>query len=322
MSIPEPQTSAPPEFEYCTLQMLRDEGMCIAELPDKRAKMLIRLASRRINEVTSQWFSPVRRFFRVRGRHNPFAHLENLIPIVKIEQLAIGYPGQDIVVPDFSYIHTPGRRIIELNRRIKNYTTPLAQRVTAGMYGIRDPIFPQGPEVVKITGVFGWLENYDEAESKVVGLVEAGDTDVIVDNLTGWEVGSVAVFDGVRNKIAMVSGIDSALMTLKFDPLDFDVPDNSMIHCYGRVPMAIQRACQLVVHDKVKNMSDFIREEEGVERRILNESTEGYSYSIQPITPQREKHLGGPLGGINSTGNLEADMLLSAYVAPVYVGYA
>jgi hypothetical protein len=289
------------EFDYCTIKMLRDEGLTVTELPDSRARDLIRLAGRMINRITDQWFAPVVGRFKVDGRGTPFAHLDNLIPIPLLNTVETGgVGGEDFEVVDADdYVHERGKRIVEMIGATAR--------------------FPRTPLGVTLDGAFAWLEDLKDVTTAVTAPVASGATDVPVASTTGFRVGDQVIFG---NEAVMVSEIPSPIL-LKFDPLEFAIASGATARTLGRTPLEIRRACILIVNDRLAKISedDAAIIEQDIQSRIVSESIEGYSYSL--AAPSDEKKAGTESGGgQNTSGNAAADDLLSGFVTPVlYLGY-
>lgn len=290
-----------PEFEYCTIKMLRDEGITVAELPDPRARELIRLVSLMINRLTDQWFSPVKGEFKVDGRHAPMVHLDNMVPIVKLGSVATGgVGGEAIDVLDVDdYVHVRDKRIVEL-------------------IGTRAR-FPSTPLGVILGGIFGWLEGAKDVVTTTTAVVASGAVLVPVVSTAGFRVGDQVLFGF---DVAMVSEIPDAT-TLKFDALEFAVANGAEVRTCGRTPLEIRRACILLVNDKLSLVSEEAEDamEEEIESRIVSESVEGYSYSLAPPSDEQKKGSEGG-GGLPTSGNKQVDDILQGFVCPMlYMGY-
>lgn len=287
-----------PEFAYLTLKQVRDAGIAVADLPDVRALELIRLCSLIINRLTDQWFSPVKGSFKVDGRGTAFAHLDNFIPIVELESVETGGVGgeDEVVVDQDEYAWVRDGRYVEL----------LGPRAK----------FPVTPLGTILNGIFGWLESPKDVTTTVTAGVASGATSVPVTSTAGFRVGDQVLFGA---EVAMVSEIPDGT-TLKFDPLDFALSAGAEARTLGRTPMEIQRACLLMVADRRLTVTD--EEEADIESRIQSESVEGYSYSLAAPKSDEKRGLEAG-GGAPTTGNSEADDLLSGYVFNgMYLGYA
>lgn len=290
-----------PEFEYCTIKMLRDEGITVTELTDLRARELIRLTSRIINRLTDQWFSPVKGEFKVDGRGTPFAHLDNMVPILKLEAVKTGGVGGeaiDVLDPD-DYVHARDKRLVEL----------IGDRAR----------FPRIPLGVILEGIFGWLEGEKDVTTTTTAVVASGATSVMVASTAGFKVGDQVLFG---YEVAMVSEIPSPT-ELKFDPLEFAFASGGEIQNCGRTPLEIRRACIMLVHDRMVLISEesAAAVEADIESRIVSESVEGYSYSLAAPSGEQTRGVEGG-GGMPTSGNKQVDDILQGFVCPVlYMGY-
>jgi len=290
-----------PEFEYCTVKMLRDEGITTTELPDNRARSIIRLTSRMINRLTDQWFSPVKGDFKVDGRRVPMVHLDNLVPIIELDNVKLGgVAGEPIELVDpTEFVHVRDKRIVEL----------VGERAR----------FPRLPLGVILTGIFGWLEREKDVKTTLTAAAAIDAETVAVVSSAGFQVGDQVLFGF---DVAMVSEVPDGV-SLKFDKLEFAWPIGGEIRTLGRTPLEIRRACILLVNDMMETISaeeDSAHEEE-IESRIVSESVEGYSYSLAAPTSEHKKGSEGG-GGNPTSGNSIVDDILQGFVTPVlYMGY-
>jgi hypothetical protein len=289
-------------FRYVTVDMLRAEGMDAAMLPDDRAKDLILYVSNWINWLTQQWFLPVRAYARVEGRGSCIAHLPNFVPILELFSLRIAKENLfDVTLPEVSYNLKP--RMVQM------------LSYNAGL--------PWNPRFVTLDGVFGWLEdNFQPLYTKLAAPVASGDRVISLVSTAGIRVGDslligknpypdsdAAVVDAIRgNEIAV-------------DAVRCTCAAGDTVTRYGYVPRPIQWATMLLVRDKVtqiglRGTEDDRDSPRWFADRLQSESVEGYSYSLAGLPVAY-----GPGGGAWTTGNPEADDLLTQYSCPMlYVG--
>lgn len=287
-----------PEFLYTTVKKIRDAGIPATELPDAQALELIKLCGLIINRLTDQWFAPVAGSFKLDGRGTPFAHLDNFIPIAVLTAVEVGGIGGNTptLVENTEYAWIRDKRIVEL----------LGDTAT----------FPKTPLGTSLTGVFGWLESPKDVSTTVTAPVASGATSVFVASTVGFKVGDQVLFG---NEAVPISEIPSTL-ELKFDALEFAIATGATARTLGRTPMEIQRACTLLVADRRLSIPD--EEEADIASRIQSESTEGYSYSLAPLSSEDKQGLEGG-GGQPTSGNAAVDDILQRYTYDgLYLGYA
>lgn len=297
-----------PDFEYLTIKQLRDEDITVVELPDARAKQLIKYYSSRINTLTNQWFQPNRLRTRVDGRNCALAHLPNFIPILVLDKLQVGVPdGQEFDVQSDSYVLQPNSnplvlpRVVELIGPSVGGGVPLVLRVPFLVQegGVRNG-FPRTPQAVVLDGVFGWIEDKKAVTTDVIGLLTApagspATVEIPVLSTAGFRRGDTLVFPG--NYVAILRDILTTPNRLVIEEPDFTISMADKIEDFGRVPLQIQRAMMLLINRFMSLISVETTAEATMEALIKSESVEGYSYSRDSLTPEQEKKLGGPGSG-------------------------
>lgn len=330
------------EFEYTTIKALRDEDITVAELSDARARNLIRYVSQRINTLTSQWFQGQRLRTRVDGRGCSLAHLPDFIPIVKLDKLQVGtIEGSEFDVTREAYVLQPYSRprVVELiSSVVSGGGIALALKVPFLVQegGIGGGAFPRTPQAVVLDGVFGWLESLKDVSAITQGgvlavpavpVVPPAEPDpplveVEVDTVTGFRVGDTLLFPG--NMVAIIREvIGGPPPKLRFEAIDFAVPAGTKIENFGRVPLEIQRATILIINRTLRAIGSGSASDADLESRITSESVEGYSYSASAPGASGATRSGGPGAGENTSGDPEADDILSQFVAPdLYLGAA
>jgi len=297
-----------PYFEYCTVQDLRDAGVSVDKIADDALRNLIRIASARINKFTGQWFAPIIGDQYVDGQSSPRVWLPNLVPIVKLTAIAIisnqSARKPTLVLPDrreFGPISLTDVGISRNGRFVEFIVTESgtlfvfsSQRVSAS-----ELLFPEGVKNVKLTGVFGWLEDLKELEVEVQANAAVGDSKIVVDDATGWDTGDWAVFPD--NEIQMVTGVkhgDNELLFLgDAEKLKVAVTTGDKIKTYGRSLLLIRectvRLAARAAGDRAKLSGTINGADDPTALAIISERTDNYSYRKDPRLVSQAIQAGG-----------------------------
>lgn len=319
-----------PYFEYCTIQDLRDEGITPQECPDARALTVIRRASAKINIFTSQWFAPVVGEQLVDGQNSRMVWLPNYVPIQKLAAIEVLPARTARVGPRF----LPDRRVYEIslsdvelarnNRVVELIGDVTANTLFPGQwYGnnLEEAWFPEGRRNVKLTGVFGWLEDEKDVSSTVVGDWALRSPKIEIDDASEWAEGDVCVFPDGSSQI--VTGVKLSANELYFQTdglkLKTAVTDGQTLATYGRIPQLIRYAAIRLVAKMYPRVGDSSEQEDLISQAIVSEKTDNYSYKLDASLLRERIE-----AGANSTGDTEVDSILSQMVdeIPVYVGFA
>lgn len=307
-------------FAYVTVAQVRGAGIPDSGdggIADGPLRELIRLVSHWINQLTDQWFLPVRLREKTDGSDSSVARIPNLIPILELFSLTMEKQGLfSIPMPDVAY-QVKQRYVMMLDWRTR---------------------LPMMPHFIVLDGVFGWLvDDYVKAKTTLTAALNVVDADVAAGTKTA-EVASTAGI-AVRDTIlfgndpeplsypAIVIGVPDATH-IEFAPVvPFSLPVGVRASRYGRIPDMIQHCTMLLIRDKIMNgwgrigYWDTSEAPFGIGTRLNSESVEGYSYSLTPM-----KVINGPGGGERTTGNAEADDILSTFTwnagGGLFVGYA
>lgn len=302
-------------FAYVTVPQARTAGIKdmaadpIFGIDDDRLRGLIRDMSHKINRLTDQWFLPIRLREKVDGNRSSVARMPNLIPILELFSLRAERTGLiSLTYPSVAY-QVKQRYVMMVTRNVR---------------------LPEYPHFIVLDGVFGWLADDFVARRTTLALPASSLTSPIsVVDATKIRVGDTIVIGAEpepKSFHAIVEAVDisGSPHTLTFDPAlvppDADVPAGAPVVKYGRVIDDIQRACLLMVRDRVQKIGDIDTAESpfGIGTRLNSESVEGYSYSLTPM-----KAIHSHAGGSWTSGNAEVDDILQAYSTPsMYVGYA
>lgn len=319
-----------PNFEYCTIDDLRNEGITTQECTDERAIRLIRIASAKINAFTSQWFAPIVGDQYVDGQNSRMVWLPNYVPVLKLSAISI-LPDRTARVGPY---YLPDRRIYELelsdvqisrgNRIVELVGHVCASTMSFPWTWYHNELeefwFPEGRQNVKLTGAFGWLEDPKDVESTVVGDTPAKSKILELDDASAWQEGDFIVFPDGSSQI--VSGVKQSTNELYFqnDPykLRVDLSNGDKVHTYGRIPTLIRWSAVRLTHRMTPKIGDTSGQDDIISQAIVAERTDNYSYRLDPSLLRERIE-----AGIGSTGDSEVDALLAQMIdeIPVYVGF-
>lgn len=312
------------EFEYASLPALRAEGIDDTELPDDRARHLIRLASRRINECTTQWFWPVWGTWRISGSDSGIVIAPQMVPVLKVDQLSLlePYSGQKYPYGSSDFYIVPPEDNSGLARQIElfsmgrmgggggTFNERLQDFILSQNQG--DHNFPHGAGNLVLEGVLGWLENLKEVDTTTAADLSVDDTSLALTDASEIEEGDVVL---IGEKIGLnVNGVSGNIIS--FDKARKAAPSGTRVRCFGRVPFDIVRATLMLVI----RWKDPIGSEEGqtalVGGRLLSERTDNYSYTLG-----RDQGGGGGGDAVVTTGDTWVDQIIANFVPPPYVGF-
>jgi len=319
-----------PYFEYSTIQDLRDEGITPEECPDARALTVIRRASAKINIFTSQWFAPVVGEQLIDGQNSRMVWLPNYVPIQKLTAIEILKTRTARVGPHA----LPDRRIYEIslsdvelarNNRVVELITDVQSpdQFPSRWYGnaLEEVWFPEGRRNIRLTGVFGWLEDYKDVSSTVVGNWPLRSPKVELDDASEWVEGDVCVFPDGSTQI--VTGVKLSTNEIYFQTdglkLKTAVTDGQTLATYGRIPQLIRYATIRLVAKMYPRVGDSSDQEDLIAQAIVSEKTDNYSYKLDAgLLRERIE------AGASSTGDTEVDSILTQMIdeIPVYIGFA
>lgn len=318
-------------FEYCTIQDLRDEGITPEECPDQRAQVIIRRASAKINIFTSQWFSPIIGNQYVDGQNSRMVWLPNYVPIAKLTAIEVDrtktartgphlLPNRrayDIQLADVAL--SRHGRIVEIIADVTNASTTYPDRWYDS--GLEETWFPEGRRNIKLTGVFGWLEDVKDVESTVVGDWAVRSPKIQIDDASAWEEGDTCIFPDGSSQI--VTGVKKSTNELYFQTdflkLKVAVSNGDKVQSYGRIPQLIRYATIRLVSKMYTRVGESSDSEDIISQAIIAEKTDNYSYRLDPSLLRERIE-----SGISSTGDVEVDSILAQMVdeIPVYIGFA
>lgn len=302
-------------FAYVTVPQVREAGIKNKTddpefgVDDAPLRGLIRTMSHWINRLTTQWFLPVRLKQPVDGARGSIARMPNQIPILDLFRLRLEREG--LISFDYPTIafQVKNRYVMMVTRHVR---------------------LPEYPHFVVLDGVFGWQQNAFTPVRTTLSVAldpVAGEAKVV--DATKFRPGDAVLVGSEPEPKALhfiVEEVDTSGSphVLRYDPeltfRDPEVPAGTRVARYGQVPDLIQRACLLMIRDRIVRVGELDTAEDpfGIGTRLNSESVEGYSYSLG-ATPAQHGHAGGSW----TTGNVEVDDYLQEYSMPnMYIGLA
>lgn len=316
-------------FAYTTVERLRAEGLG-AGISDARALDLIFRVGDIINRATDQFYVAVESTARssVRGvrtkRHGGMSRVyaDSRIPILQVNSVIVD-GGQSQSTVDSNDYRIDDRSIYMHNKWLTyTGTTPIG----------RPAYLPSGIRNVIIDGTFGWVENRPFSdlgdrfvETTTTAEVSEGDTSISVSDTSIFKVNDVVI---LRSSSApetlgarvIITGITDGT-TFTCDPVRLfrgqTLPSGSVAITYGQVPTGVEMAAVVLVGFYKDGLATSDAGNLGSSGRLLSETTDNYSYRLEPIGLSRS---GGGSGYMQSTGSQLADQLLAEYKAPPVMG--
>jgi len=294
------------EFQYTTIQRLRDEGLSVTDVPDARALELIKDMSDFINLLTDQWFQPVEATYYLDGKGDDILHVPNLIPIIKLTTLSL----DDTAIDADTYVVK--ERLIE--KISSTFSMPIMESNNLGDLEIRKKGFTAGVGNYEALGVYGWLASNKDISTTTTTDIEASDTEVELDSVDGIEVRDTVII-GDDSLYVIVETVDIVNSKITFQSVGTitTISSGAAVRCYGATPRMIERACiRLIVQSKM-GLAETRSLKAEIRSRIKSERTDNYRYELFPLAGE------GAYGGI--TGISRVDAILDHYSKPVvYVG--
>jgi len=306
------------QFEYTTVTRLRAEGILAADLSDADARIIIRTMSKVINNVTGQWFWPIESKERLRGAGYSVLSHPSQIPILELRSLEAQFGNTTSAYSSDAY--SVSLRDIHLNnvgyRNISNRIQTVRPKFTR-----------ERPLNVIADGTWGWLENqpfvsdpfdsFAKVETTTAEELALDDEEVDVTDGSGFRAGDVVIF---RSGAAGTTYSGHAILTevdgntLSFDAVQINtatLASGATVITYGQIPQPVERAC-LITSIKFKDdLATADATEAALKSRIIRERTDNFEYQLSKNE--------GSISDI-STGDAQADRLLSTYHSPPYIG--
>ena len=314
-------------FKYTTITRLREEGVDINDASDERLRRLISVVGEIINGVTGQCFNPIRRVIRLDGKNDRLIALPNRLPFIDMDEVSIVVDSvpPTVLEADDWYIAESERRLLEIKE--EQFFDTSISLIERALSQLTRPHFPFGTAIVRLNGVFGYLELKNGRNTKNNNVIPSSgttttsitdtSTDVTLDSVDGFLADDFVEFlDSDGNSVLglIINSVDRSGSRLLFDPPgDFGVASvatGATAESYGRVPLPVQEAAVRLVIGKTAGLATEEGQDLEFQRRILEEKTDKYQYK-----------LAGPTGGtgssgtspVNTTGDAEADKLLDNY---------
>ena len=308
------------QFEYTTVQRLRDEGLTDAvTYTDAIVRKLIRRFSKLVNRVTAQWFWPLENKVRLDGPVSNVISSPDLVPILELRGMEFYGESSTSVVDAATY--RIGEREIWLNgRSAVNH---------AGFWSTSRTTYPPYNLNVVLDGTFGWLENRPyaafDAVSKITttttALLTSGtSTSVTLASVAGIQERSVLIFRaGAAGSSyaghAIVTTVTVGTNTVTFDAINLNVAtlaSGANVITYGMVPEPVEDAVvRLVVLYKDK-LASAAAAQSSNDASIIEERVDNYHYKYADSVATAV--------AVSTTGDIEIDRLLRDYAHPNYVG--
>lgn len=305
------------------------------QMTDVQILRAIRLVSLRINQLTDQFFQPVKGGWTISGTNTRRLTTPNYDKIVLLDDLEfVGTNEFGDPLSNLSFFEVDRQswtvirdRFVDL--RGSTFVQPLRSRFTQveaaqflSAIGLRKrPRFTEGRNNWRFTGTFGWLDPVlaPVLEMEIQGPVLLDGTSIVVDDVTGLLVGDSIISDD--NVHAIVTAIDTGTDTITIDPATAAIPEfqdpptNSVrttIFRHGRVPELIQQvATEMVLEFHRFTFGSAEQRAAAIQGLLIEERTDNYRYK-----------LAAPSGGRNTTslgssGRTEWDRILVEFTAPV-----
>ena len=302
---------------YASIQDLRGAGLSDSQFPDERVTVLLELASAIVENITKQYFGPVRKAFRVNGLGKRIVEEENRNKIVEIESISV--VGSDILrefgfTSDTPHIldgtdFTSQGRLIRLRPRDTN-----SSRFGRSFADLREIRFPHDDKNVEIVGVFGWLELEERFETTLSQDLASGSNILKLDDTGVVEKHDLLLIDGrfwvITQELTTPSQPGPPIVpgTITVDPSPKAASAGVSVIRYGKVPLLVRQA---VIRTTIVNSLQPGSDEEAdllASGRIRREETDNYEVEFFQAPGSAKVNTG--------TGDPKADAWLSDFRAP------
>jgi hypothetical protein len=309
------------EYEYTTLAEVRAQGLPDTAVDDAAVLSAIRKVSKKINELTNQWFQPI----EMRVRLNPnlsIVYLPNRIPIIHVFGVYEGIDDRDdVAIPAESYV-VDGRHVEKRSGLFFDVRGSRVHRLTIRDKEFGDVDFPDYSKAVRLDGSFGWLDRTKFIQTTAFAAASAGDSDLVVSSIEDLSVRDIVSVrkpggEAFESRNHWITAIDSGSDTLTLFPdLEFDVGVDNEVYCYGQVPDRIEEACLKIMAATAPWQSIFNATGAPVvtppATSIVEEKTDNYHYKTRGAFSGS----GSNLPEVSPSGSREADEILTHFLAP------
>lgn len=308
-------------WKYTTVAALRAQGFSTTEIPDANALTLIEEASELVNELTDQWFVPIRQVQQLDGNGGRALALE--VPILDFIELKLSqssdFFSQTVEdrrsvfepFPVFGLVHELPRLTAAPQGLPSELVTTPGTRLIKAQGSKR---FPLGTGNLLLTGFFGV---HRETIKKFVTTTTAdfanANTTISLTDATGFTPGKILVFvvdDEVVYSAIVLSRSGNTITVDAALDLDATILAGAEVRTYGKVPTKVERATLLLVGELSSPISSAEFTETQTQARIKKERTDNYSYELSDAD---QISGGGTLLG-------RVDLLLQDFVKPGFVG--
>ena len=307
-------------FYYTSIAQVRNTtGFESAAATDDFIQKSIIDASRRVNLFTSQVFQPTYQSFILDGGEVEIGDKNNN-KILEVDKLQYRdeLTSFDTFTNELEDLN-PDRYVIADRALVyKSGLNGLGQRSRLSLRNNRRE-FPGGRAGINWDGWFGWLNRIYRPRIDVTLLttISPGSdmVTVSIEDATKLKALDILTLEDETNII--LGEVDKSTGELRFDSIVLGsaaVEDN--VRCYGMMVPDIIEATALIatdiVNDKFSSTNVSIP---SFEDRLVQESTEGYSYKLSELGGRNADN-----SGIITGANL-AEQILKQYQAPLAIGW-
>ncbi len=314
-------------FAYATVDRVREEGISAPVMAAEKVLERLRAVGEIINRVTTQFFLPVEGTERVSvDPRDACIHLDNQDKILAVRSVKVADSAGALTSIAANRYRIDDRYIHMTQPR---FGTGIEDKIAAIEFGDDGSRFPPGTRHILVDGAFGWQEERPHSDDGTQRFISTTTTASLTDGAelvpvadsSKFRVGDALIIRQGDNPLtpgchAIVTKIVDAT-SLTVDPLRIvargvTIASGSTVISYGRVPREVELAAIILVNRFRYGVATAQAASAAVQSRIRAEMTDNYQYTLEPR--------GAAAQFSNSTGDLEADRLLSQFHAPPYVG--
>ena len=205
-------------MKYTSIARLRAEGVTGIQATDQRLHDAIYFASRKINTITDQYFTTIRKESRLSGRGTQCLLFQNLIPIVKV------FTIKDIVDNVVGEAQDPASYVVD-GRLIQSPSGT----------------FAEGTLNFAVDAITGWIEDpieFTASTTELVSIPLSGtEVSIPLTSTLGLQERSIILLPDGRS--LFVNSVNYATNTVKVDAYDFraEIAMCVVVQCFGSVPI-------------------------------------------------------------------------------------